>query len=215
MHGDLTAERGQFVLVAGGFERDQHADLAEAVGDRIVQVAADRARIDRKHGGAAQRHVLADLGDAVGQRLGNSDAAGLRRLDRLDIGAGIERDIGDHLDETLEQIVAGDEVGLGIDLDHRRLGAAHDDADQTFRGDAAGLLGGLRQALLAQPILRRFHVALGLGQRGLAVHHARASRLAQVLDHLGCNRSHWLIPLRDESAQIRVANTVLGLIQRD
>ena len=64
----------------------------------------------------------------------------------------IERHVGDHLDEALEQIVARDEIGLGVDLDHDALGALDRDADQPFGGDAAGLLGGLRQALLAQPI---------------------------------------------------------------
>ena len=86
---------------------------------------------------------------------GHRDAAGLGRLDLLDVGAGGERDVGDHLHQALEQIVAGDEVGFRIDLDHDALGALHLHADQAFGGDAAGLLGGLRQTLLAQPVLRR------------------------------------------------------------
>ena len=59
------------------------------------------------------------------------------------------------------------------------------DADQALGGDAAGLLGGLRQALLAQPVDGLLDVALGLGQRGLAVHHAGAGLVAQLLHH-GC-----------------------------
>ena len=76
----------------------------------------------------------------------------------------LERDLRDHLDQALELIVARDEVGLRIDLDHDALGAADDDADQAFGGDAAGLLGGLGQALLAQPVDRGLHVAVGLGR---------------------------------------------------
>jgi hypothetical protein len=63
-------------------------------------------------------------------------------------------------------------------------------ADQALGRDAAGLLGGLRQALLAQPVDRRLHVAVVLGQRLLAVHHADAGGLAQVLDHRRCDCCH-------------------------
>ena len=61
-------------------------------------------------------------------------------------------------------------------------------ADQAFGGDAAGLLGGLGQALLAQPVDRGLHVAVGLAERRLAIHHARAGLLAQLLDHLCSDR---------------------------
>ncbi len=71
----------------------------------------------------------------------------------------LQRDLRDHLDEALELLVARDEVGLGVDLDHDALVARGHRADQAFRRDAAGLLGGLRQALLAQPVLGRLHVA--------------------------------------------------------
>ena len=67
-------------------------------------------------------------------------------------------------------------------------------ADQAFGRDAAGFLGGLRQALLAQPILRRLHVAVGLGERALAIHHAGAGQLAQFLDHLGGDICHRIFP---------------------
>ena len=135
-------------------------------------------------------------------------AAGLGRLDLLDVGADVERHVGDHLDQALEQIVARDEVGLGIDLDHDALGALDRDADQAFGGDAAGLLGGLGQALLAQPIDRGLHVAGGLAERRLAIHHARAGHLAQVLDHLCSDLSHCSNPLLSRRAgaeQIRAA----------
>ena len=108
----------------------------------------------------------------------------------LDVGADLERDLRHHLDEALELLVAGDEIGLRIDFDDDALGARRDGADQAFGRDAAGLLGSLRQALLAQPILRFLHVAGGLGERCLAVHHACAGRLAQFLDHRRRDRCH-------------------------
>jgi hypothetical protein len=139
---------------------------------------------------AAQRHVLADGGDRIIDRGFDRDLTDLGGLDLLDIGADVECDLGDHLDQALELTIARDEIGLGVDLDHDALGALGERADQTLGRDAARLLGGLGQTLLAQPILRRFHVAVVLGQRGLAVHHACAGRLAQVLDHRSCDRCH-------------------------
>ena len=88
-------------------------------------------------------------------------------------------------------LVARNEVGLGIDLDHGAFILPHHMADQAFGGDAPGFLGGFRQPLLAQPIDRGLHVAAGLGERGLAVHHARAGRLAQVFHHFGGDICHW------------------------
>ena len=87
----------------------------------------------------------------------------------------------DRLDEGLERLVARDEVGLGVDLDHRGAVGRRGDADQALGRDAAGLLGGRREALLAQPVDRGLHVAAGFDQRLLAVHHAGAGPLAQIL----------------------------------
>ena len=131
---------------------------------------------------------------------GDGLAAGLGRLDLLDVGADVERHVGDHLDQALEQVVAGDEVGLGVDLDDDALGALDRDADQTFGGDAVGFLGGLGQALLAQPIDRGIDVARGFAERGLAIHHARAGHFAQVLDHLCSDLSHCSNPLLSRRA---------------
>src|SRR6202022_2664979 len=63
-------------------------------------------------------------------------------------------------------------------------------AAQAPRRDTAGFFRGFRQALFAQPIDRRLHVAFVLGERLLAVHHADAGRFAQVLDHRRCDRCH-------------------------
>ena len=100
-----------------------------------------------------------------------------------------QRHLGDVAHDLLESLVAGDEVGLGIDLDHDRLAQAGIDADQAFGSRAAGLLVGLGNALLAQPVDGCFHVAVGLGQRRLAIHHARAGQFAEFFD-LCCGNAH-------------------------
>ena len=74
---------------------------------------------------------------------------------------------------------------------------ARGDADQAFGGDAAGLLGRLGKTLGAQPVDRRLHVAAGLGQRRLAVHHPRAGLLAELLHHsCGYGHCHKTSPVR-------------------
>src|SRR6185312_8152495 len=52
MHRDLPAERHQFVRLARRFKRNEYADLAEPVADRIVHVISDHALADRQCGGA-------------------------------------------------------------------------------------------------------------------------------------------------------------------
>ena len=78
------------------------------------------------------------------------------------------------------------------------------DADQAFGGGAAGLLGGGGEALGAQPVDRGFHVAVGLGERLLAVHHAGAGALAQFLHSRGRDLSHVSYPLNRSPAKAGV-----------
>ena len=77
----------------------------------------------------------------------------------------IEGDVRNHLDQALKQVVARDEVGFGIDFDHDALGAFDRNADQSFGRDAPGLLGGLRQAFLAQPVDGGVDVACSFAER--------------------------------------------------
>ena len=167
------------------FERDQNADLAEALDHGIVHVAADHAFADRKLAGAAERHVLADLGNRLGNRFRHRQRADLGGLDLVEIGAGAQGNVGDHLDQALEQIVAGDEVGLRVQLDQDALGALDGEPDQALGRHPARFLVGLGETLLAQQIDRLLHVAGCITQRRLAVHHAGAGALAQLFDH-GC-----------------------------
>ena len=171
-------------------ERHQDADLAQVRRDRAMHIIRHDPGTDRERGGAAQRDVLADRRDGGGNRNVHGLVAGARRLDRVDVGPDRERDVGDRLHQALELLIAGDEIRLGIDFDHHALVVGNRDADQAFSRDSAGLLGRLGEALLAQPVDRCFHLAPGLAERGLAVHHARAGLVAELLHHRGGNVGH-------------------------
>jgi len=69
------------------------------------------------------------------------------------------------------------------------------DGDEALGGDAAGLLRGLGETLLAQPIDGRLDVALRLGEGALAIHHAGTRHLAE-LHHIGSFDFHNCLNLR-------------------
>ena len=81
-------------------------DLAEAVGDEVVDIGADDAVRDLEPLGAAQGHVLADRRDRMRDGIRHRAAARIRRgLQRLDIIALLERDMGDVAHQRLEALV--------------------------------------------------------------------------------------------------------------
>ena len=94
---------------------------------------------------------------------------------------------GDVLEQLLEVLGAGHEVGLAVELDeHADLAAGVDvGSDGALVGGAAGLLGGRGHAALAQDDEGVLHVALGLLQGLQAVAHGRAGLFAEFLDELG------------------------------
>src|ERR1700722_9766234 len=190
VHRDLAAECDELVGLPRRLEADNDADLAEPITDRVVHVAADRALRHGNLGGAAQGHVLADGRNSRTDRVVRGDTADLRRLDLLDIGSGVERNVGDHPHESLELLVAGDEIGLRIDLDDDTFRALYGDADETFRGDTAGLFRHLGQALLAKPIDRAREITIGFDERRLAIHHAGVGLVAEFLDQLSGDICH-------------------------
>ena len=107
---------------------------------------------DLELGDAAQRHVLADGGDELLQAIldGRLRAREVRRLERLDRAVAHERDLGGLAREGLELVVAGDEVGLGVDLDDRRAcGPTDSTATRPSAATRPAFL-----AALARPFLR-------------------------------------------------------------
>ena len=99
---------------ASDFERDEHADLAEARGRRVVDVGDDGA-LRRPRAALARRSdwfspIVAMLSVSTSSTV---PPGGHRRgLERVDIVALFERDRGDVADEVLELLVLGDEIGL-------------------------------------------------------------------------------------------------------
>jgi hypothetical protein len=111
--------------------------------------------LDRQGAHAADRHVLADFGDQVCQRLlDRSHAARIgARLQRIEVIAGIEDKPGDVSNKRLKGVVAGNEVGFRIDLHNRTPPTVECDPDQAFGRDAPGFLRRQREPFRAQPVL--------------------------------------------------------------
>ena len=89
------------------------------------------------------------------------------------------------LGQLLELLVLGDEVGLGAELEQRTIG----EATRPLVADRSAP----RLAALAWPLTRRIsiglvEVAVGLGQRLLAVHHPGAGGVAELL-HISSGKS--------------------------
>src|SRR6185436_4942574 len=93
-------------------------------------------------------------------------------------------DLGqDVLNQLLEVVGARDEVRLAVDLDEDAARVILGDAiaDQALAGRPAGLFGRRREAAFAEDRDRLVEVAVRLGEGGLAFHHARAGRVAELL----------------------------------
>ena len=69
-----------------------------------------------------------------------------------------------------------------------------DGVGHALSGDAAGLLGGLGQTLLAEPLDGLVHVAVVLGEGLLAVHHANVGHFTQFL-YISSSKCHGRILL--------------------
>ena len=196
----------------GELERHEHCDLAEPVRDEVMDVGPDDAVCHLEPLRPAQGHVLADGRDRM--RDGIRDRAAARiggGLERFDVIALFEGDVGDLAHEVLEALVASDEIGLRIHLDHDAVIAAMGERDEAFGRHATGFLRGLGEAFLAQPVDRGLDPALGLVQRRLAIHHARAGLVAKLLDHGGGNHCHRTLALLFKSNDDGAA----GFRQRD
>ena len=121
-------------------------------------------------------------------RAGSGAGAGVGAgLDGLDVsGVVLENDLADILDKLNERSGLRAEVGLAVDLDDGADAALGADVciSHTLSRDAAGLLRGLCKALLAQPLDCLVHIAVGLGEGLLAVHHADVGHLAESFNIL-------------------------------
>ncbi|CAN4002999.1 Tyrosine recombinase XerC, partial [Dysosmobacter welbionis] len=186
LHGHVLADLLHLLSGQVGLQVHQHTDLAAGVhighGD-VLGEAGEAADLDvlADH----QHHLLLLLGD------GQVGADVLALHQRVQVGGSLLGHSGGHaLDEVHELLVLAHEVGLGVDLDHHAHAVDDGGIGHTLGGNAAGLLGGGGHALLAQPLHGLVHIAVGGGQRLLAIHHAHAGHLAQVL-YISCGKSHF------------------------
>src|SRR5690606_33199081 len=90
-----------------------------------------------------------------------------------------------------ELLILRNEVGLADELNHRGCALALSHGDQTLAGLTALTLRDTLQTLETQDLNGLLHVAVRLDQGGLAVHHAGAKAVAQLLDcsHAYCSHS--------------------------
>ena len=135
-----------------------------------------------------QNAVIGHIGDgAVGAGIGAS-------LQSLHVGGVLLGDDGSQiLNKALENLVLGDEVSLGVDLQNHAHAIDNSGIGNALSGDLASLLDGSSLALFAQPLNGLVKIAVGLGQSLLAVHHAAVGHLAQLLNILS-GKSHNSIP---------------------
>ena len=118
----------------------------------------------------------------------------LAGLECLDVGRVVFGDgLGNVLDEIDKDRRLGGKVGLGVDLDGDADAVLDGGIGHALGGDAAGLLGGLRKTLLAEPFDGLVHVAVGLNEGLLAVHHADIGHFAQGF-YISSSECHSLFP---------------------
>ena len=123
-----------------------------------------------------QNHLLLLLGD------GQVGVVVLALHQRVHVGGSAGGHGGGHaLDEVHEFLILAHKVGFGVDLNHHAHAVNDASVSHALGGDAAGLLGGSGQTLLAQPFNGLVHVAVRGGQGLFAVHHAHAGHFPQGL----------------------------------
>ncbi len=111
----------------------------------------------------------------------------------LNVGRLVVADnLGDVGGKAGELRVGGDEVGLASDLGESTGGTVLGDVggDGALVGVATGLLGGSGKTVLAEDVNSGVHVAVGLDESLLALHHRGVGHLAKLLDHSGGDLSH-------------------------
>src|SRR5680860_758392 len=208
----MSARAGSIADAEVGEAR--HANVLAGLGGQLLAQLLDRLRVvlfGVDVGLVEQRHFPRPLGElalddllhdvvrfAVLARLLFEDP--LLRLALLGrdllggdvLGRGGGDVQGDLVGENLEVLVAGDEVGLALDFDHRPDPVVGMDVggDGALAGAATRALGGGGLTLHPKDLDRAVNIPLGLDQSGLAVHHRRPGPLPQRLD-IGSGDAHF------------------------
>ena len=135
--------------------------------------------------------------DAVGNDGLDGLAVNLGSLERVHVGRlGGEGSLGDLLGVSLELLVHANEVGLAVELDDSAGGCVlgNESHNGAFIGGTAGLLSNSGKTAGAQNVDGLVHIAVGLDEGLLALHHAGAGHFAEFLDHSSGNVSHGNVP---------------------
>ena len=184
------AQRLHFIVDFRAGQLNHDADAAAH-----VVVGIHHAVLSHKAGKAAHGNLFANGGGRLADQIVDG-LAGVR-IERLrehlfnGRRSGGSDVLGEIAAQILEAVGVGHEVGLAVDLDgHAHAVLIHKGIHHAFGGDAAGLLGGGGETLLAQEVDGLVHVAVALDERLLAVHHAGAGALTQFLNQGSSNISH-------------------------
>ena len=146
-----------------------------------VDVGVDLLGLDGLEVG--QLDLLADLGDLVGD--GVADLGTIEvHVQNLVLGGEVlgHGGVEDAVGEVDEAGVGGHEVGLAADHDDGAVVTHSLGQDATLVGVAVGAFGGHLLAFLAQQLDGFLHVAVGLDEGFLAVHHADTGEFAELVN---------------------------------
>ena len=181
-------------LHSGGLERNVPRTLREAllvsnVGIEAYDNAGRAKAVDiggynaLNDSEAADGKLLADLVDSLCKRVsyGALTLGELRSEKRLNV-SGLVCDYGleNVLNELLEGCVLSNEVGLGVNLNDSGGVADGHNVNETLSSDTVSLLCGSSHALLTKELNSSLEVAVGCGERVLAVHHTAAGLLSEL-----------------------------------
>ena len=136
-------------------------------------------------GGVVGENVLlTGLAGLVGDVLVEGvTGGGLHSLEGGEVGRELgDGGVSDGSGEGLEIRGGGHEVGLATEADEDGLSAFHAGKDGALGGFVVTALGKGGLALLAENLDGALEVAFGLGEGLLAIHHAGAGHVAQLLD---------------------------------
>ena len=190
------AALNELSLVSDAFryiELNHNADLTAS-----VDVGGQNALLTNK---ATDLQVLADYQNLLAQQLLNGHAVfSLASQQSVYIsGVLIHDDLSALSNEGVEVGVLGNEVSLGVYFDDSAnlLGSVSNSVYNALSSYTVSLLGSSGQTLFTQVLHSLFNITVRLGQCLLAVHHAAAGHLAQVLDILS-SKSHFHFLLSDQ-----------------
>ena len=185
LHCNILAQS----LIATGQLYD-NADLATH-----VDVGSQLAILSGINLETTEGQLFTDGSNSLSHNLSNSLAIHLGSIQSIHISRLASNNVlSNLLYQCQEVLVLGNEVSLGVNLNDASSLAIGSSSYNTLGSNAASLLSSLGNTLLTEIINSLVLVALALNQSLLAVHHACASNLAQLLNQCSSNLCHYVYP---------------------